>query len=45
MKYSEDLETEEIWKEPGITTSKYWVLLQRAKLGLRICLEKNLVMI
>lgn len=43
MKYLEDLETEEICKVLGITSSNYWVLIHRAKLGLRTCLEKNWV--
>ncbi len=43
MKYLEDLDTEEICKVLGITTSNYWVLIHRAKLGLRSCLEKNWV--
>jgi len=43
MKYLEDLDTEEICKVLGITTSNYWVLIHRAKLGLRNCLEKNWV--
>ncbi|MDI9366071.1 MAG: sigma-70 family RNA polymerase sigma factor [Flavobacterium sp.] len=43
MKYLEDLDTEEICKVLGITTSNYWVLIHRAKLSLRNCLEKNWV--
>lgn len=41
MKYMEDLESEKICKELGITPSYYWVLIHRAKLHLRSCLEKN----
>jgi RNA polymerase sigma-70 factor (TIGR02943 family) len=41
MKYLEDLEAAEICKVLGITTSNYWVLIHRAKLQLRNCLEKN----
>jgi RNA polymerase sigma-70 factor (ECF subfamily) len=41
MKYLDDLESEEICKALGITPSNYWVLLHRAKLQLRSCLEKN----
>jgi DNA-directed RNA polymerase specialized sigma24 family protein len=41
MKYLEDLEATEICKVLGITTSNYWVLIHRAKLQLRNCLEKN----
>lgn len=41
MKYMEDLESSEICKVLGITPSNYWVLIHRAKLQLRTCLEKN----
>jgi len=41
MKYMEDLDSEEICKVLGITSSNYWVLIHRAKLHLRKCLEKN----
>lgn len=41
MKYMEDAESEEICKILNITTSNYWVLIHRAKLHLRKCLEKN----
>lgn len=41
MKYMEDMDAEEICKALGITPSNYWVLIHRAKLGLRACLEKN----
>lgn len=41
MKYMEDLDSTEICKALGITTSNYWVLIHRAKLQLRACLEKN----
>lgn len=43
MKYLEDLDTGEICKVLGITSSNYWVLIHRAKLSLRSCLEKNWV--
>lgn len=36
-----DLETEEICKELGLTTSNLWVLLFRARLRLRECLDLN----
>ncbi len=36
-----DLETEEICKELGLTTSNLWVLLYRARLRLRECLDLN----
>ncbi|NJD36316.1 MAG: sigma-70 family RNA polymerase sigma factor [Betaproteobacteria bacterium] len=35
------LETEEICKETGISSSNCWVVLHRARLGLRTCLETN----
>lgn len=41
MKYMEDLDSAEICKALGITSSNYWVLIHRAKLQLRACLEKN----
>jgi RNA polymerase sigma-70 factor (TIGR02943 family) len=41
MKYMEDLDSEEICKALDITPSNYWVLIHRAKLHLRKCLEKN----
>ncbi len=41
MKYMEELDSEEICKVLDITPSNYWVLIHRAKLHLRKCLEKN----
>jgi RNA polymerase sigma-70 factor (ECF subfamily) len=41
MKYMEDLDAEEICKVLNISSSNYWVLIHRAKLHLRKCLEKN----
>lgn len=41
MKYMEDMDSEEICKALDITPSNYWVLIHRAKLQLRACLEKN----
>ena len=41
MKYLEDMDSGEICKALGISTSNYWVLIHRAKLQLRTCLEKN----
>ena len=41
MKYLEELDSVEICKALGITSSNYWVLIHRAKLQLRSCLEKN----
>jgi RNA polymerase sigma-70 factor (ECF subfamily) len=34
-------ETDEICKEAGISTSNCWVVLHRARMGLRTCLETN----
>jgi RNA polymerase sigma-70 factor (ECF subfamily) len=34
-----DLSTEEICRELGITTTNCWVMLHRARLSLRVCLE------
>jgi RNA polymerase sigma-70 factor (ECF subfamily) len=34
-------ETDEICKEAGISASNCWVVLHRARLGLRTCLETN----
>ncbi|HQR10187.1 MAG TPA: sigma-70 family RNA polymerase sigma factor [Casimicrobiaceae bacterium] len=36
-----ELESEEICKELGITTNNLWVILYRARMSLRECLEKN----
>jgi RNA polymerase sigma-70 factor (ECF subfamily) len=36
-----DLDTAEICKELGITTNNCWVILHRARTGLRECLEDN----
>jgi RNA polymerase sigma-70 factor (TIGR02943 family) len=41
MKYLDGLESEEICQELNISASNYWVLIHRAKLQLRACLEKN----
>jgi RNA polymerase sigma-70 factor (ECF subfamily) len=35
------LETSEICKELGITATHCWVMLHRARMSLRLCLEKN----
>jgi RNA polymerase sigma-70 factor (ECF subfamily) len=35
------LETEEICKELRISTSNCWVMLHRARLSLRACLERT----
>jgi RNA polymerase sigma-70 factor (ECF subfamily) len=41
LKYLDELEFEEICKELTISTSNYWVIMHRAKLMLRRCIEKN----
>lgn len=41
MKYIDGLKSKKICKVLGITASNYWVLLHRAKVQLRACLEKN----
>ncbi|MBL0309943.1 MAG: sigma-70 family RNA polymerase sigma factor [Bacteroidetes bacterium] len=41
MKYIEDMPTEEVCKELEIAPSNYWVIVHRAKLQLRKCLEIN----
>ena len=41
MKYIDDCDSEKICKELSITPSNYWVILHRAKVQLRACLEKN----
>jgi RNA polymerase sigma-70 factor (TIGR02943 family) len=41
MKYLDGIESEEICKALDITPSNYWVLIHRAKIQLRSCLEKN----
>lgn len=41
MKYVDEMDSEEVCKELRITASNYWVILHRAKVQLRACLEKN----
>lgn len=41
MKYVDGLESEDICKSLNITTSNYWVIIHRAKVQLRACLQKN----
>jgi RNA polymerase sigma-70 factor (TIGR02943 family) len=41
MKYVEGLESDDICKFLGISTSNYWVIIHRAKVQLRACLQKN----
>lgn len=45
LKYLEDMEADEICKELTISSSNYWVLIHRAKLKIRLCLEKKGVQI
>ncbi len=44
MKYLDGLDSEEICKELNISASNFWVLIHRAKLNLRACLEKNWIL-
>jgi RNA polymerase sigma-70 factor (ECF subfamily) len=37
----DELSTEEICKELNITATNSWVMLYRARMGLRRCLEEN----
>lgn len=41
MKYMDDMDSDEICKFLNITSSNYWVLMHRAKLQLRGCLDKS----
>lgn len=41
LRFVEELPAEEICQELGLTASNYWVLVHRAKLQLRRCLEKH----
>ncbi|HWB62178.1 MAG TPA: sigma factor-like helix-turn-helix DNA-binding protein, partial [Chitinophagales bacterium] len=43
MKNMDDMESEEICKELQIAPSNYWVIMHRAKLQLRECMEDNWV--
>jgi RNA polymerase sigma-70 factor (TIGR02943 family) len=40
-KYLDELDSEEICKQLEVTMSNYWVIIHRAKLQLRQCIEKN----
>lgn len=40
-KYLEEKDSKEICKELNISSSNYWVILHRAKLHLRKCIEQN----
>ncbi|MEP6950326.1 MAG: sigma-70 family RNA polymerase sigma factor [Ginsengibacter sp.] len=41
LKHLEDEGTEDICKELRITSSNFWVIVHRAKVNLRSCLQKN----
>lgn len=41
LKLIEEIEVEKICKELKLTTTNYWVIIHRAKLQLRACLERN----
>lgn len=41
LKYIDELESDEVCKELAISSSNYWVIIHRAKLQLRHCLQKN----
>lgn len=41
LKYMEDLDSEEICKVLNISASNYWVLIHRARLQMRDCVEKH----
>jgi RNA polymerase sigma-70 factor (TIGR02943 family) len=40
-KYLDELDSEEICKQLDLTSSNYWVIMHRAKLQIRQCIEKN----
>jgi len=41
MKYLGDLKSDDICLQLSITSNNYWIILHRAKVQLRACLEKN----
>ncbi len=41
MKYIDETNSDEICKELNISSSNYWVIIHRAKLMLRACIQKN----
>lgn len=41
LKYIDEEKSDEICMKLGITSSNYWIMIHRAKLHLRKCLEKN----
>ena len=44
LRVMEEIDTDEVCKELGITASNLWVILHRAKLQLRECVEKNWIL-
>jgi RNA polymerase sigma-70 factor (TIGR02943 family) len=43
MKHMDEVKTEAICKELKVTPSNYWVILHRAKVNLRACIQKEYV--
>ena len=43
LKYMEELSSDEICKVLNITPSNYWILIHRARLKMRSCVEKKMV--
>ncbi|HEY4206984.1 MAG TPA: sigma-70 family RNA polymerase sigma factor [Puia sp.] len=41
MKHMDDMEAESICKELKVSSSNYWVILHRAKVNLRACIQKE----
>jgi RNA polymerase sigma-70 factor (TIGR02943 family) len=41
LKYVDELDSEKICEVLGLSASNYWVIVHRAKVQLRACLEKN----
>ena len=41
LKYLSELRAEDICKDLGLSTSNYWVVLYRARMALRKCIEDN----
>lgn len=41
MKYIDEIKSSEICKELEISSSNYWIMIHRAKLLMRACIEKN----
>lgn len=41
MKYVDELDSDEICRTLGLTPSNFWIIMHRAKVQLRGCLEKN----